>query len=99
MVERIKELRPDTLAVLIASERVELMLSQGRLEVNDGIVSINSVNRGGMLKEVEHVHGGKGRYRGSALGPARAETEVKLSACERQVLSPGPGPRLSSHFV
>ena len=76
MVERIKELRPDTLAVLIASERVELMLLQGRLEVNDGIVSINSVNRGGVLKEVEHVLGGKGRYRDSTLGPARAETEV-----------------------
>jgi DNA-binding NarL/FixJ family response regulator len=87
MVERIKECRPETLAVLIASERGELLLSQGRLEVYDGIVSIHSVNRGGVLKAVEHVLGGKGRYRDSALRPARAETEVKLSARERQVLT------------
>ena len=63
MVERIKEGKSETLAVLIASERGEVLLSQGRLGVYDGIVSIHSVHRGGVLKAVEHVLGGKGKYR------------------------------------
>jgi len=87
MVERIKKVKPKTLAVLIASERGELLLSQGRLEAYDGIVSIHSVGRGGVLQAVEHVLGGKGRYRDAALPLSQPKTEVKLTARERQVLT------------
>ena len=87
MVERIKESRPETTAVLIASERGEVLLTQGRLGVYDGIVSIHSVHRGGVLKAVEHVLGGKGNYRDESLRLTQPESTVKLSARERQVLA------------
>jgi len=87
MVERIKEEKPETLAVLIASERGEVLLSQGRLGVYDGIVSIHSVHRGGVLIAVEHVLGGKGKYRDASLRLTQPESEVRLSARERQVLA------------
>ena len=87
MVERIKELKPEATAVLIASERGEVLLSQGRLGVYDGIVSIHSVHRGGVLKAVEHVLGGKGKYRDASLRLTQPESTVKLSARERQILA------------
>jgi DNA-binding NarL/FixJ family response regulator len=87
MVERIKEWNPKSLAILIASERGEMLLSQGRLDVYDGIISIHSVNRGGILKAVEYVFGGKGPYRDSTLRTSKAERGVKFSARERQVLA------------
>jgi DNA-binding NarL/FixJ family response regulator len=89
LVERVKEWSPKTRAVLIASERGEVLLGQGRLEVYDGIVSIHSVHQGGVLRAVEHVLGGKGRYRDPALRPKRSSDEavVQLSGRERQVLS------------
>lgn len=87
MVERIKEWSPKSIAVLIASERGEMLWSQGRLGCYDGIVSINSVHRGGVLQALEHVLAGKGPYRDKALRSAQKEPEVKLSARERQVLA------------
>jgi DNA-binding NarL/FixJ family response regulator len=87
MVERIKEWSPKSIAVLIASERGEMLWSQGRLGCYDGIVSINSVHRGGVLQALEHVLAGKGPYRDKALRPAQKGLEVKLSARERQVLA------------
>ena len=87
MVHRIKESRPETTAVLIASERGEVLLAQGRLGVYDGIVSIHSVHCGGVLKAVEHVLGGKGKYRDESLRLTQPESTVKLSARERQVLA------------
>jgi DNA-binding NarL/FixJ family response regulator len=87
MVERIKEWSPKSVAILIASERGEMLWSKGRLGCYDGIVSINSVHRGGVLQALEHVLAGKGPYRDKALRPAQQEPEVKLSARERQVLA------------
>ena len=87
MVERIKEWSPKSVAILIASERGEMLWSQGRLGCYDGIVSINSVHRGGVLQALEHVLAGKGPYRDKALRPAQRQPEVKLSARERQVLA------------
>lgn len=89
LVERIKEWKPKTRAILIASERGEVLLSQGRLGIYDGIVSVHSVNQGGVLRAVEHVLGDKGRYRDPALKIQRGRDEavVQLSGRERQVLS------------
>lgn len=89
LVERVKEWSPKTRAILIASERGEMLLGQGRLGVYDGIVSIHSVNQGGVLQAVEHVLGGQWCYRDPALRLNRGakESVVQLTGRERQVLS------------
>jgi len=89
LVERIKEWAPKTKAFLIASERGEVLLSQGRLGIYDGIVSVHSVNQGGVLQAVEYVLSGRGRYLDPALKAKRGGDGpvVQLSGRERQVLS------------